>query len=206
MAVVTRRHWFLPETPDVLGLLRRQVAVTIEGLDAFRTWAAGDAAAAEVVRDAERRGDAAKRELLTALRAAFVTPLEPEDVFALSRGVDRLLNHARDLINESEAMACLPDARIAEMAALLSGALRHMDTAVACLGSDGDEATEAADAAITQERLLEHAYYEGMAELLTVQDRSERIARRELYRSCSRLGETVVDVAERVVYAVMKQT
>ena len=49
-------------------------------------------------------------------------------------------------------------------------------------------------------------YYEGMAGLLEVGDRNERIARRELYRSCSRLGETVVDIAERVVYAVMKQS
>ena len=200
------RRWFLPETPDVLGLLRGQVAVTIEGLDAFAAWAAGDPAAADVVRDAERRGDVAKRDLLVALRTAFVTPIEPEDVFALSRGIDRLLNDARDLINESEAMACPPDARIAEMASLLASALRHIDTAVASLGSDADAATEAADAAITLERRLEHAYYAGMANLLEVEDRNERIARRELYRSCSRLGETVADVAERVVYAVMKQS
>ena len=122
-----RRRWFLPETPDVLGLLRRQVAVTLEGLGAFRAWAAGDPAAAEPVRDAEHRGDRVKRELLTALRAAFVTPLEPEDVFALSRGIDRLLNHARELIDESEAMACPPDERIAEMASLLADAL-HAST------------------------------------------------------------------------------
>jgi len=203
---VTSRRWFLPETPDVLGLLRGQVAVTMEGLDAFGAWAAGDPAAAEGVRDTERRGDAAKRELLSALKEAFVTPMEPEDVFALSRGIDRLLNYARDLINESEAMRCPPDARIAEMAALTRDALRQIDTAIACLGSDADQATEAADAAITEERRLERAYYEGMAALLEVEDRNERIARRELYRSCSRLGETVVDIAERVVYAVMKQS
>jgi len=203
---VSRHRWFLPDTPDVLGLLSGQVAVTIEGLEAFREWAAGDAAAADRVRDAERRGDEAKRELLVALRAAFVTPMEPEDVFALSRGVDRLLNYARDLINESEAMACPPDARIAAMAALVAGALRHVDAAVSALGSDGDAATEAADAAIREVRRLEQAYYEGMAALLEVGDRNERIARRELYRSCTRLGETVVDVAERVVYAVMKES
>jgi hypothetical protein len=45
-----------------------------------------------------------------------------------------------------------------------------------------------------------------MADLLEIEDRSERIARRALYRGCSRLGETVVDVAERVVYAVMKES
>lgn len=203
---MTQRRWFLPDTPDVLGLLHRQVAVTTEGLDALRAWAAGDPAAAAAVRDAETRGDAAKRELLQALRDAFVTPLEPEDVFALSRGVDHLLNYARDLINESEAMACPPDARIAEMAGLIGDCLREIDGAVACLGQDGDAATVGADAAITRERRLERVYYQGMAELLEVRDRNERIARRELYRSCSRLGETVVDIADRVVYAVMKQS
>ena len=68
------------------------------------------------------------------------------------------------------------------------------------------EATAAADAAIAAERQLEHVYYEGMAALLQVGDKHERIARRELYRRCSRIGETVVEVAERVVYAVVKQT
>jgi hypothetical protein len=45
-----------------------------------------------------------------------------------------------------------------------------------------------------------------MGGLLDVEDRSERIARRELYRRCARIGETVVEVAERVVYAVVKQS
>jgi uncharacterized protein len=200
------RHWFLPETPDVLGLLRRQVAVTIEGMDSFAAWAGGDTAAARAVRDAEPRGDAAKWELLNTLREAFVTPLEPEDVFALSRSVDWILNYARDLVNESEAMDCPPDAGIAEMAALLAEAVRHIDEALAHLSSNGDVATQAANAAIRAERRLEHAYYRGMAELLEVDDRSERIARRELYRRCSRIGEMVIDVAERVVYAVVKQS
>ena len=92
------RGWFLPETPDVLGLLRHQLAVTIKGVDGFEAWASGDASSAQAVLGTEREGEAAKRELLSGLRAAFVTPLEPEDVFALSRGIDRLLNHARELI------------------------------------------------------------------------------------------------------------
>jgi hypothetical protein len=39
-----------------------------------------------------------------------------------------------------------------------------------------------------------------------VEDRSERIARGELYRRCARIGETEVNVAERVVYAVVRQS
>jgi uncharacterized protein len=199
-------RWFLPETPDVLGLLHNQVAVTIAGVDAFAAWAAGDAEAADAVRDSEGAADAAKRELLNALRAAFVIPLEPEDVFALSRGVDRILNYSRDLVGESDAMACPPDPGIAEMARALAEAVRHLDDAIAQLDSNGDAATASADAAIRAERRLEHAYFNGMAALLGVHDRSERIARRELYRGGSRIGDAVLEVAERVVYAVVKQT
>ena len=202
---MSRHRWFLPESPDVLGLLRAQLAVTIEGLDAFAAWAGGDRSAAESLLDAERRGDISKRALLGALRAAFVTPLEPEDVFALSRGIDWILNYARDLVAEAEVLACPPDAAIAEMAMLLGEAARAIDLALAHLGTDDDAATDAADAAIRAERMLERSYYRSMGVLLGVQDRHERIARRELYRRCLRIGEVVIDVAERVVYAVVRQ-
>jgi ABC-2 type transport system ATP-binding protein len=39
---MSRARWFLPETPDVLGLLRAQLAVTIEGVEAFAAWAGGE--------------------------------------------------------------------------------------------------------------------------------------------------------------------
>ena len=200
------QRWFLPETPDVIGLLREQIAVTIEGLDAFGAWAEGDPSGAELVCDAEHRGDTAKRALLGALRAAFVTPLEPEDVFALSRGIDWILDYARDLVSESDVMECAPDSVIAEMGTLVGEAVRDIDRALGQLGTDDDAATEAADLAIRAERKLERTYYQGMGALLGVEDRSERIARRELYRRCLRIGEMVIDVAERVVYAIVKQS
>ena len=203
---MSRRHWFLPDTPDVLGMLRRQLDVTAEGLDALCAWTAGDRAAAWRVRELEDEGDTLKRELLSTLRAAFVTPLEPEDAYALSRGIDRLLNQSRDIVNEAEAMACPPDPRMAGMAGHVRAALDHVGAALDALPGDADAATAAADAALREVRSLDRTYYEGMAALLEVEDRNERIARRELYRSCARLGETVVDVAERVIYAVMKES
>lgn len=190
----------------MLGLLRGQMAITIGGVRAFAAWAGGDPAGREAAEQAGGAGDVAKRELLSALRAAFVTPLEPEDVFALSRAIDRVLNEARGVISESEAMACPPDVGVAAMARLLGEALGQLDVAIERLGSDPDAVTAAADAAIAAERELEEAYYRGMAALLTVQDRTERVARRELYRRCAHIGETVMEAAERVVYAVVKQT
>lgn len=200
------RRWFLPEEPDVVGLLRRQVAITIEGLDAFAAWAHGDAGAGETVRAREHAADSAKRELLRELRSAFVTALEPEDVFALSSSIDWILNHARDIIAEAEVMACEPDEGIAGLASLLVEAMRHVEDAIAHIESDSDAATGAADAALHVERRLERAYYEGMGDLLEESDMRRRIARRELYRRCAQIGETVVDVGERIIYVVVKES
>ena len=199
-------HWFLPETPDVLGLLRRQIDVTLEGLEALTSWAGGTEDAAAAVADAERRGDVAKRELLTALRAAFVTPLEPEDVFALSRGLDWILNYASDLVREAEVLSARPDDGILEMSGLLVEATRRIDEAVSHVESDPDAATAAADEAIAAARRLDDVYYRGMADLLEVKGMRGRVSRRELYRRCSRIGDVIIDVAERVVYSVVKET
>jgi uncharacterized protein len=206
VADVRKRRWFLPDAPDLVGQLRVQAEATLEGLDAFESWAAGDASAGKTLPEIEHRGDAAKRELLEQLRVAFVTPLEPEDLFALSRGIDWILDYARDLVSESDAMSCQPDPRMAEMAKLLREAVGHIDKAIATVESDPEVASAAADEAIRAERRLEHTYYQGMAELLQVEDRQERISRRELYRRCARIGEMVIDVAERIVYAVVKES
>jgi uncharacterized protein len=201
-----RRRWFLPESPDVLGMLRHQLAVTVAGMDAFAVWAGGDTTAAAAVRDYEHRADEARRELHTTLKDAFVTPLEPEDLFALSRGLDRILNQAKDLVRESEVMDCAPDAALAEMAALLAAAVRSLDPAIVRLEPRSDDATDAADAVVKQARRLERVYRAAMAELLTVDDLREVMARRELYRRCSRMGESAVEVAERVLYAAVKES
>ena len=52
-----KRRWFLPDTPDVLGMLHRQAEITARGIDAFAQWAAGDTARADDVRDAEHECD-----------------------------------------------------------------------------------------------------------------------------------------------------
>jgi uncharacterized protein Yka (UPF0111/DUF47 family) len=199
-------RWFLPHEPDVLAILIRQLAVTREGMEAFATWAAGDEAAQADVRNCEHRADDLRRELHGALREAFVTPLEPEDLYALSRGADEILNQAKDAVRESEVMACPPNQALAEMAGYLAVAARQLEDAISRLGHESDRASDAANAAIKSDRHVEYVYRVSMAALLEVDDLREVTARRELYRRCSRIGETVVDVAERIQYAVVKES
>lgn len=203
---MSERRWFLPETPDVLGSLRAQMAITLEGVDAFAAWARGEDVAATVLDDAGHRSHAAGRALLGELRAAFVTPLEPEDLFALSRGIGRVVDYARDVVGEAAVMDSRPDAGVAEMAGHLGIAVRHLDSALVALDRHPDAVTAEADAAIAAVARLDETYARGMAALLEVQERSDRIGRREIYRRCQRIGEVVADVAERVIYAVVKQS
>jgi uncharacterized protein Yka (UPF0111/DUF47 family) len=199
-------RWFLPHEPDVLGLLAQQLAVTTEGMRAFAAWADGDATAEAIVRDCEHRADAIRRDLHGALRDAFVTPLEPEDLYALSRGTDTVLNQAKDAVRESEVMACPPDAAVARMAGLLAQAARQLEEATGHLGGQSALASDAADAAVKSDRRVERVYRDAMGALLAVDDLREVTARRELYRRCARIGDAVVDVAERIQYAVVKQS
>jgi uncharacterized protein Yka (UPF0111/DUF47 family) len=200
-----KTRWFLPDTPDVLHLLSLQLDVTKEGVDALVVWARGDQSQATAIRVLEHRGDEHKRELEKALTTAFTTPIEPEDIYTLSRGIDWILNQSKDLIRESEVMACPPDEPMAQMCEALAESVHLLCEAVELAGAKAGGATERASAALRAERRIEKVYRDAMAALLDVPDLRELTARRELYRRLSRIGEVVVDVAERVWYTVVRE-
>jgi uncharacterized protein Yka (UPF0111/DUF47 family) len=201
---VKAKRWFLPDSPDLLGMLRAQAAITVEAMDALVAWSGGDAAAAVTVRDCEHRADETKRQLWLALRDAFSPPLDAEDLYSLSADLDEVLNSAKDLTREMEVMGLAPDAPTHEMATFLAEGVRHLADAFGRLHGDGD-ATGRADAAIKSQRRVEHAYRAAMSALLDVADLREVMGRREAYRRLSRIADHVHAVAERIWYTVVKE-
>jgi len=204
-----KMSWFLPENADVLGTLRRQAAVTMEGMAALVEWADGDPTASDRIRDAEHRADDVKRELRAHLRTAFITPIGAEDLFVMSGRLDAVLNGAKNAVRESEIMAVPADPTVAAMAAHLAEGVRQLAEAFDRLGSkdngDGQAATDAADKAVKAQRQLERVYGLGMSALLQVGDLREVMGRRELYRRFARIGDEMVEVAERIWYAAVKE-
>lgn len=198
------KHWFLPDSPDLLGMLRSQAAITVEAMDALVAWSGGDAEAAVAVRDCEHRADETKRQLWIALRDAFSPPLDAEDLYSLSADLDEVLNSAKDLTREMEVMGLSPDAPTHEMATFLADGVRQLADAFGRLHGDGD-ATERADAAIKSQRRVEHTYRAAMSALLEVADLREVMGRREAYRRLSRIADHVHIVAERIWYTVVKE-
>ena len=205
-----KRNWFLPETPDVLGMLRHQAAITSEGMAALVGWANGEPDAAQRVRDLEHAADLAKRELRLALTNAFITPIDAEDLYVMSERLDAVLNGAKNTVREAEVMGIQPDQAVAAMATLLAEGARQLAVAFERLGPDRRgkgraSATEAADTAVKSQRRLERVYREAASALLAVDDLREVTACRELYRRLSRVSETLIEVADRVWYATIKE-
>ena len=96
---------------------------------------------------------------------------------------------------------------MAEMSRLLAEGTRRLKDAFVELERDGAaEATVPADAAVKAHRHLEHAYRVAMSGLVEVSDIREVTARRELYRRFARTGDELARVAERIWYAVLKQS
>ena len=170
------------------------------------------------MRTREHEADEARRALRTALRDAFITPISPEDIFVLSGHLDKILNWSKDTVRESEVMAMPPDADMAEMADRIHEGVRHLSRAFGAIdvngGADGGRmATVAADEATKSARKLEKVYRHAMGNLLQLEEREtlrpaevrELIGRRELYRRMSRIAEALVDVADRVWYASVKE-
>jgi uncharacterized protein Yka (UPF0111/DUF47 family) len=207
-------RFFLPETPDVLGMLVDQVEATVAGMAALVRWTDGDAEAADQVRDAEHRADEHKRLLRLALRRSFLTPLDAEDVYALSERLDAALNQAKDAVREAEVMGIEPDGPEHDMALRLAEGTSHLADAFRSLAAAGGsarsasvprEATDCADAAVKAQRKLERVYRASMSALIEEEDLREVMGRRELYRRLARVSDTLVEVAERVWYTAVKE-
>ena len=204
-----RGRWFLPDTPDVIGMLRRQIETTAEGMTAFAAWAAGDVDRAEEVRETEHACDDIRRELVDAVREAFTTPVEPEDLFELSQDLDKVMNGAKNVVREAEAMSITPDPATSEMAALLAEGVDHLRTSFDNLGSRKvaatNEATDAANAAVKTQRRLERVYRHAMNDLADETDLRQVVARQEIYRRLTSMSDDLVNVAERIWYSTVKE-
>jgi uncharacterized protein len=204
---MTRRHWFLPETPDVLGMLREQTAITLEGMEALIAWSVSEPGAADRMRECEHRADELKRTLRAALTVSFTTPLDPEDIFELSTELDSVLNSAKNAVREAEVMETAPDQAMSEMAGELAEGVRDLSEAFEQLATGAPAgATDAADRAARSQSRVEKVYRRSMSALVAVDDLREVAAKRELYRRLARTSDDLREVSERVWYSVLKES
>lgn len=196
----------LTSGPDVLGLLVTQGEVSVEALEAFEAWSdGGDHDGARKVNDLEQAADDARHALVAALRTSLATPIGQEDLFTLSERCDRVVNRAKNIIIEAEALGWTPNAHAARMAVELHSGMVAILAGFMALTSRSDATAEAAVTATHCVRGVEHAYREAMIELAHQADVGEVFTGREILRSYARAGEALEALADRLWYAVLAE-
>lgn len=199
------KHWFLPETPDVLATLHEQMLVTICGMEAFAAWAHGDPSQSAVLRQSEHDADEVRRRLAQELRNAFTTPVDQEDLFTLSERLDTVINTAKNVVREADLLSVAPSPITAKLADEAVTGVRHLAVAFDALLTDPEVATARADAATKTGRHIEKLYSKAIREISDMEDFRQALLLREHYQHCLAVGEHIELVADRVWYSVVKE-
>jgi hypothetical protein len=195
------KTWFLPHNPDVLGLLRDQADTVGEVLTALAGWARGLSTGGELhtpllVQSAERR------QVLVAVREAFSTPIEAEDVFELAERLGEIAEAAYMLVREAELSATPPDDHLTAMVRTIVTTFDMLHKALDTLPHTA--AAAEADTALSSLEAAEHAYRRAIAGLETEPDPRREMRLRELYRRAEHLTLAVQRLGRRTWYAVCK--
>ncbi len=188
-------------------ILSRQSAKTVEGLEALWNFAEhGTKENANLVRNIEREADELRRILIEELDSTFITPLDREDIYALSRAIDDVIDYANTTVDEMEIYEVKGDEHIQEMINILRKAARELNDAVKILKDYPKIASEHAVKAKTYENQMEKAYHLALADLFKGTDTVYMLKMREIYRHLSNAADRGDEAANIISSIVMKHT
>jgi predicted phosphate transport protein (TIGR00153 family) len=207
LGIFKRKKPFSNGESRFFDLLSRQSSKGMEGLEALWIYAENSTQEnANVVRNLEREADELRRVLIQELDQTFVTPLEREDIYALSRAIDDVVDYANTTVDEMEIYEVKGDEHIKEMVKILRKAARELDDAVKILRDYPKIASEHAVKAKSYENQMEKAYHLALADLFKGNDTVYMLKMREIYRHLSNAADRGDEAANIISSIVMKHT
>jgi predicted phosphate transport protein (TIGR00153 family) len=115
------RGLFRKKPNRFIELLNEQARITVEGMDALVAYFDKPSKRrAEVVSQTESQADEVRRILIDELNHTFVTPFDREDIHALSRTIDDMLDYAYTTTVEMSILDVEPNNYMREIGALLA--------------------------------------------------------------------------------------
>jgi len=190
-------------------MIRDQASLTLEGMDALKCYMErSDPKAAKILSNKEKQADEARRILIDELNQTFVTPFDREDIFALSRTIDDVIDYAYSTVNEMEILKVKPTQIMVNMATVLRDAANELLMAVDCLDEHPRVTNEHAQRAKSFENKVEDLYREALAELFSdvknVDGVVAMLKRREIYRHLSNAADRGDEAANVLADIVVK--
>jgi hypothetical protein len=193
-----------------IELLIKQAEYAVEGLQTLLKYVQlPDPALAQRVTELEKEADEVRRILIDELNRTFVTPIDREDIFALSLTVDDILDYANTTIEEMNLLEIQPNTFIERIVSLLTDAAREIHMGVQRLEDHPNVANDHAVRAKALENRVETVYREAIADLFhmprDVDHIVEMLKLREVYRHLSNAADRGDAAANVIGDIVVKQ-
>ncbi len=158
------------------------------------------------VEECEEEADELRRLLIEDLNRAFVTPIDREDIFALSRAIDDIADYAKTTVEEMVLFNVSADEYMKKIVDALNNATKEIVLALKCLQTHPNVCSEHIVRAKKTENFVEHRYREGLVELFKSDDIKKIIKTREVYRHLSNAADRIDEAANIISDILVKNT
>ena len=205
MGIFTRRK----RKNRFLDLLIQQAEFAVEGLETLQQYVRNpDRALADRVTYLEKEADEVRRILIDELNRTFVTPFDREDIFALSRNIDDVLDYGNSTVDEMVLLEVEPNPYLERMVSLLAEAAVEIYRGVLRLEDHPNVANDHAVRAKALENRVERVYREAIADLFIrpkdLDGVMEILKLREIYRHLSNAADRGDEAANVISDIVIK--
>ncbi len=190
-------------------LLIEQAALTYKGVEYLQEYMkTHEHELAEKLTMTEKDADEVRRILIDELNRTFVTPFDREDIFALSRAIDDVLDYAYSTVSEMDVLNVEPTTFMMRMTSLLKQATYELYMAAQRLEEHPAVATDHAQRAKAFETRVERVYREAIADIFSgpedVHHVFEMLKRREVLRHLSNAADRVDEAGNLLSDIVVK--
>jgi len=192
-----------------INMIYEQAAITLEGMELLKAYVTEpDQVLADKLTAKEKEADEARRILIDELNRTFITPFDREDVFALSRAIDDVLDYGYSTMTEILILKVEPTSYMVRMCSLLRDASFELMKAVERLQDHPGVTSEHAQRAKALENRVEDVYREALADMFSETDDVRHVIKmlklREVYRHLSNAADRGDEAANVLADIVVK--
>lgn len=194
-----------PKEKDFYRMLYEQSSKTLEGIKQLRKYMeTGLEEDGKKIIVFEREADELRRILIDELNRTFITPLEREDIFNLSRAIDDMIDYSRSTFEEMQVFELRPTDKTRNMVNLLVEAAEEINNAVNYLKDHHEISAKHAVKAKSLENQVEREYRKVLAELVKGDDIEYILKMREIFRHMSNLADKIDYAADIIGHIIVK--
>lgn len=203
------RERLTPRPNQFIQRLQEQCMLNVEAAEALKDYMEKpNKKNAQRVRQLEKDADEIRRVLIDELNRTFVTPIDREDIHALSRAIDDILDDTWFTINEMDILDVAPNGILRDMTDLLSQGAEEIKLAMDRLTQHPNVASSHAIRARGINNSMETLYAKALADLFQKPKDLENVITmlklREIYRHLFHAAGRIGDAANIVDDIVVK--